>query len=52
MEIPPKDTLEKIINAPVMKRRKNTMQTVTVPLEAHQAASSSSDVIITCALVL
>jgi hypothetical protein len=44
VEIPPEDTLEKIINAPVTKRRKKTRQTVSVPLEVHQDASSLSDV--------
>jgi hypothetical protein len=52
VEIPPEDTLEKIINAPVIKHRKKMTQTVSVPLEAHQAASSSSDVSMPCALVL
>jgi hypothetical protein len=40
VEIPSEDTLEKIINAPVIKRDKKMMQIVFVPLEAHQAASS------------
>jgi hypothetical protein len=52
VEIPPNDTLEKIIDASVMKRHKKTMQTVSVPLEAHHDASSSSDVSMPCALVL
>jgi hypothetical protein len=52
VEIPPKDTLEKILNAPVIKRRKKMTQTIFVPLEAHQTASSSSDVSIPCALDL
>jgi hypothetical protein len=34
------------------KRCKKTMQTVSVPLEAHLAASSLSDVSMPCALVL
>jgi hypothetical protein len=38
--IPPEDTLEKIINAPIKRRRKVT-QTVSVPLEAHQTTYSS-----------
>jgi hypothetical protein len=50
VEIPSEDTPEKIINAPVIKRRKKTTQTVFVPLEAHQADSSLSDVSMPCAL--
>jgi hypothetical protein len=42
VEFPPEETLEKILNALVIKRRKRTTQTVFVPLEAHQTASSSS----------
>jgi hypothetical protein len=49
VEIPPEDTLEKIINALVIKHHKKTTQTVYVPLEAHQATSSSSDVSMPCA---
>jgi hypothetical protein len=52
VEIPMEDTLEKILNASVIKRRKKMTQTVYVPLEEHQTASSSSDVSIPCALVL
>jgi hypothetical protein len=44
MEIPPEDILEKIINALVTKYRKKVTQTASVSLEAHQDASSSSDV--------
>jgi hypothetical protein len=44
VEIPPEDTLEKIINVSVTKRHKKTTQTIYVPLKAHQATSSSSDV--------
>jgi hypothetical protein len=51
METPPEDTLEKILKALVVKRRKKMTQTVSVPLEAHQTASSSSDVSIPCALL-
>jgi hypothetical protein len=51
VETPPEDTLEKILKAPVMKRRKKTTQTVSIPLEAHQTASSSSDLSIPCALL-
>jgi hypothetical protein len=43
VEIPPEDTVEKIINVPVTRRGKKAMQTVSVPLEVHQDASSSSD---------
>jgi hypothetical protein len=50
VEIPPEDTLEKIINAPVTKRRKKATQTASVSLEAHQGAFSSSDVSMPCAL--
>jgi hypothetical protein len=49
VEIPPEDTLEKIINALVIKHHKKTTQTVYVPLEVHQATSSSSDVSMPCA---
>jgi hypothetical protein len=52
VETPPMDTLEKILKAQVVKRRKKMTQTVAVPLEAHQTASSSSDVSIPCALLL
>jgi hypothetical protein len=52
VEIPPEETQEKIINAPVIKCRNKSMQTVYIPLEAHQAASSLSDVSMPCALVL
>jgi hypothetical protein len=52
MEIPLDDALEKIINASVMKRQKKKRQTVSVPLKAHQAASSSSHVSMPCTLVL
>jgi hypothetical protein len=52
VETPSEDTLEKILNAPVVKRRKKMMQTLFVPLEAHQTTSSLSDVSIPCALVL
>jgi hypothetical protein len=51
VETPPKDTLEKILKAPSVKRRKKTTQTVSIPLEAHQTASSSSDVSTPCALL-
>jgi hypothetical protein len=44
VEIPPEDTLEKIINVSVTKHHKKMTQTIYVPLEAHQATSSSSDV--------
>jgi hypothetical protein len=50
VEIPPEDTLEKIINAPVTKHHKKATQTVSAPLEVHQDASSSSGVIMPCAL--
>jgi hypothetical protein len=50
MEIPPEDTLEKIINVSVTKRRKKATQTASVSLEAHQDASSSSDVSMSYAL--
>jgi hypothetical protein len=50
VEIPPEDTMEKIINAPVTKRRKKVTQIASVSLEAHQDASSSSDVSMPCAL--
>jgi hypothetical protein len=52
VEIPPEDTMENIINAPVTKHRKKMTQTVSVPLEAHQTTSSSSDVSMPCALFL
>jgi hypothetical protein len=52
VEIPPEDTLENILHAPVVKRRKKMTQTVSVPLEAHQTTSSSSDVSILFALVV
>jgi hypothetical protein len=52
VEIPPEDTLEKILNPPVVKHRKKRTQTVYVSLEAHQPASSSSDLSITCVLIL
>jgi hypothetical protein len=42
--------MEKIINAPVTKRRKKVTQIASVSLEAHQDASSSSDVSMPCAL--
>jgi predicted RNA-binding protein len=50
--IPPEDTLVKIINASIIKRRRKAMQTISVPLKAHQTASSSNVVSIPRALVL
>jgi hypothetical protein len=50
VEIPPEETLEKIINAPVTEHRKKMTQTVSVSLEAHQEASSLSDMSMPCAL--
>jgi hypothetical protein len=40
VETPLKDTLEKILKAPSVKRPKKTTQTVCVSLEAHQTTSS------------
>jgi hypothetical protein len=51
VETPPEDTLEKILKAPSVKRRKKTTQTVSVSLEAHQTVSSSSDVSTPCAIL-
>jgi hypothetical protein len=51
VETPREDTLEKILKAPSVKRRKKTTQTVSVSLEAHQTASSSSDVSTPCAIL-
>jgi hypothetical protein len=52
VEIPPEDTLEKIINVPSTKHRKKMMHSVSVSLEVHQPPSSSSNVSITCSLFL
>jgi hypothetical protein len=40
VETPLEDTLEKILKAPVIMHRKKMTQTVSVPLEVHQTASS------------
>jgi hypothetical protein len=52
VEVPPEDALEKIIKAPALKRRKKAMHSASISLEAHQDASSSSDVSTPCALLL
>jgi hypothetical protein len=44
VEFSPKDTLEKIMKAPAIKRRKKATHTASVSLEAHQDTFSSSDV--------
>jgi hypothetical protein len=44
VEIPPEDTLEKIMKVSALKHRKKAMHTASVSLEVHQDASSSSDV--------
>jgi hypothetical protein len=51
VETPPEDTLEKLLKVPVIKHRKKTAQTVSVPLEAHQTASLLSDVSKPCVLL-
>jgi hypothetical protein len=51
VETPPEDTLEKILKAQIVKLFKKTTQTISVPIEAHQTASSSSDVSTPCALL-
>jgi hypothetical protein len=52
VEIPPEDTLEKIINAPTTKCRKKMTHSASVSLDAHQPPYSSSNVSITCSLFL
>jgi hypothetical protein len=52
VEIPPEDTMEKIINAPITKHRKKTMHFASVSLEVHHPPCFSSNVSITCSLIL
>jgi hypothetical protein len=51
VETPMEYALEKILMAPIVKHRKKTTQTVSVPLETHQTTSSSNDVSTPCALL-
>jgi hypothetical protein len=52
VEIPPEETMEKIINAPITKHCKKTMHSAFVSLEVHHPPSFSSNVSITCNLIL
>jgi hypothetical protein len=51
VEVPPEDALEKIMKASALKCCKKATHTASVSLEAHQDASSSSDVSTPCALL-
>jgi hypothetical protein len=44
IEVLPEDALEKIMKAPALKHHKKATHTASVSLEAHQDASSSSNV--------